>query len=53
MKDKTASFRAENWRFWSEWQDSNSLYCAHKSGTLQTGLYPDVEFETKYSNHIS
>ena len=23
---KTASFRTENWRFWSEWRDSNSRH---------------------------
>ena len=29
-KVKTASLRDENWRFWSEWQDSNSRHPAPK-----------------------
>ena len=26
LRDKTASFRNENWRLWSEWRDSNSRH---------------------------
>ena len=26
LRDKTASFRPENWRLWSEWRDSNSRH---------------------------
>ena len=40
---KTASFRTENWRFWSEWRDSNSRHPGPKPGALPTGPHPDMK----------
>ena len=42
---KTASFRTENWRFWSEWRDSNSRHPGPKPGALPTGPHPDIELK--------
>ena len=42
---KTASFRTENWRFWSEWRDSNSRHPGPKPGALPTGPHPDMKFK--------
>ena len=44
---KTASFRTENWRFWSEWRDSNSRHPGPKPGALPTGPHPDIELREK------
>lgn len=44
INDKTASFRSENWRFWSEWRDLNSRPPHPKCGALPSGLHPDIQF---------
>ena len=42
---KTASFQYENWRFWSEWRDSNSRHPGPKPGALPTGPHPDIKLK--------
>ena len=46
-KVKTASFQHENWRFWSEWRDSNSRHPGPKPGALPTGPHPDIKLREK------